>query len=158
MNTEKEVFLKRLEAVAYKKSMSFCYTCYVDAPTGWCATCGSDDLMRIVHGVACEYGITWIVEHLIKDSLTPVNVDESFEDSIRECYPETVQVGWLTLDVADTIKNEDPISWDLAKSEWIDSELDAETMISFDNGSTCYWTYEVEKFLDESEAELEAAG
>lgn len=158
MGSEKEVLLKRLEVVAYKRSVSFCCHCYIDAPSGTCAICTSDDLMKVIHGVGCDWGIFWVLEHLIKESLTPVNVDEFFEESIRDCYPETVQVGWLTLDVAETIKNEDPISWDIAKSEWIDAELEAETLISFDNGATYYWTYEVEKFLDESEAELEAAG
>jgi len=31
--------------------------------------------------VGVEYGITWIVEHLIEDNLTAINIDQTFEES-----------------------------------------------------------------------------
>lgn len=41
----------KLNQLAIKKSIPFCYGCYKDAPTGRCGCCGSDDLMRKISGV-----------------------------------------------------------------------------------------------------------
>lgn len=137
----------RLEELALKKTIAFCYLCYVEAPTGRCPMCGSDDLMRYLAGQGCEYGVEWVIECLIKDNLTPVNIEEVFEESVRECYPETTQVGWLTLDTIDTVKETDPISWDIAKSEWLASEEEDGQLVSFDGGTTYYWMNDVEDYL-----------
>ena len=150
--------MKRLEKIAFNKSVAFCYLCYRETPSGRCGICGSDDLMRLVRGVGCEYHLDWIVRHLIDNTLDPIDEDQCFEESVRECYPETTQVGWLTLNTVDTVKLADPISWDISRSEWLDGELSDETVITFDYGSTYFWTRDVEQYADNMEAEFEAAG
>ena len=52
-------------------------------------------VMREVPGVGVEYGFDWVAEHLVSESLTVVDVDKAFEESISESYPETVKIGWI---------------------------------------------------------------
>ena len=144
MNTEIQ---KQLHELALKKSKPFCYHCYKVARTGRCSTCSSDDLMRLLPEVGCEYGTEWIIEHILKEELTPVDLDEIFEDSVRSCYPETVQVGWMNLDTVQVMKDQDPISWEIAKNEWIDQESENESLVSFDNGASYYHLKDVEELL-----------
>lgn len=33
-------------------------------------------------------------------------------------YPETTKVGWMNLDTFSIMKDQDPVSWSCAKSEW----------------------------------------
>jgi len=140
--------MEQLSQIALKQSRPFCYSCYRSAPTGQCATCGSDDLMREVPGVGVEHGVGWIRDHLVETSLKPIDLDAAFEDSICELYAETVHVGWIEVDVATAIKELDPISWRIAKGEWVDQMLDDGSFMSFDNGSTCYRTHDVEQFIE----------
>lgn len=144
MQTE---ILEQLKTLALKKSIPFCYGCYKEAPTGRCVSCGSDDLMRLLPGVGCEWGTDWIVKQFIEDELTPVDTDEAFEESVSQCYPETVKVGWLELDTVRVLKEMDSVSWDMARSEWESNEADEGNLISFDNGGTYYWTSDVEGLL-----------
>lgn len=82
MNSElKEKLIK----LAFDRSQPFCYQCYQECPSGRCKTCGSDDLMRSVQGLGCEYGADWIIEYTLETELTPLDLEESFEQSIREC-------------------------------------------------------------------------
>lgn len=155
--TNIEIINKKLEQIALKTSTPFCYHCYVKAPSGICNKCFSDDLMRATpEGI--EYGVDWIIAQLVKDNISPINLEESFEDFCREIYPETVKVGWMELDTVQVMKDNDPISWNLSKSEWIDNEVQDEIAITFDNGSTYYWTYEVESFIEKFDQENEEAG
>ncbi|MBS1984880.1 MAG: hypothetical protein JST16_11985 [Bdellovibrionales bacterium] len=149
--TDTEELSSRLEKLAFAKSTPFCYSDYIPCPTGRCPKCASDDLMRFVGGIGVEYGTDWVVKHLLEEALEPVDVSAAFEDSVRECYPETTQVGWLTLDTVGTIKESDPVSWRCAESEWEDAEVSDGNIVSFDNGSTYYWTHEIESWLDEEE-------
>ena len=158
MNETKTDLVKRLEKIAYQESKPFCYGCYREAPTGRCIVCGSDDLMRLLPQVGCEYGTDWIVQHLVEENLSAVNLDEAFEESVSQCYPEEVKIGWITYDTVSALKELDPISWDLAKSEWIDQEVGDENIESFDNGSTYYSRSDIECYLDETEGELESTG
>lgn len=82
MNTELN---KKLIQLALNRSTPFCYGCYHKCPTGRCKECGSDDLMRLVHGVGCEYGTDWIIKHILETELDPVALEEQFEESIRQC-------------------------------------------------------------------------
>lgn len=77
-----------------------------------------------------------------------MDVDEVFEESIRGCYPETTQVGWMELDTVQIMKELDPISWNVAQSDWISSEESEGQITTFDNGSTYYATREVQAYLD----------
>ncbi len=148
---------KRLEAVAWKQSSPFCYGCYRKAPTGRCTTCFSDDLMRITENNGPEYGIEWVVEDIVKENLEAVDIDETFEESMSGCYPETTKIGWIDYDTVSAIKELDPISWDLAKSEWVDSEAQDEILFTLDNGSTYFRTSDLEDWLDVVEAGREVA-
>lgn len=58
MNSELQT---KLESLAFQKSIPFCYGCYTEAPTGRCNSCGSDDLIRLLPGIGCEYGTEWII-------------------------------------------------------------------------------------------------
>ncbi len=136
MNTEIKTIQDRLNEIALKESYPFCYGCYKRALSGKCTFCGSDDLMRELAGQGVEYGLEWVIHSLIRNNLTPVNLEEVFEESVRSCYPETVQVGWLQVDTVTCLKSYDPVSWSLAESEWVDSEVSDGILITFDNGST----------------------
>lgn len=135
MNNE---IYKQLTDLAFKKSKPFCYQCYKEAPTGVCSSCHSDDLMRLVDGVGCEYGTEWIVKHILETELEAIDMEEEFESHIRDCYPEETKVGWMTFDTVKLMKENDPISWDCAKSEWESQFVDDETFITFDNGSNYF--------------------
>lgn len=139
----------QLLKVAEEHSRPFCYSCYRTAPSGRCAACGSDDLMREVPGVGVEYGFDWVAEHLVSENLTTVDVDKTFEESISESYPETVKIGWIEYDVASAIKALDPVSWRLAQSEWIDNEVSDDVLMTFDNGSTYYRVRDVEQMIED---------
>lgn len=101
----------QLEKLAFKRSKPFCYSCYEEAPTGCCQHCGSDDLMRLMPEVGCEYGTDWIIEQILKTELIVANLEESFEQSIRDCYSETTKVAWCEFDTITLLKEQDPISW-----------------------------------------------
>jgi len=148
MNTEIQ---EKLEKMALKRSIPFCYGCYHEAPTGRCKTCGSDDLMLSMPGIGCEYGSDWVIKAILEAELTPFDLDKAFEDHIRECYPETTQVGWMNLDTVSTMKEIDPVSWNIAQSEWESFEADEETIISFDNGLTYYYTSDIETLLEDED-------
>src|SRR5690606_34207885 len=89
---------QKLEKLAFARTTPFCYGCYVKAPKGVCPECHSDDLCRHMDGVGCDWGTDWVIKHILEEELTPVDADETFEDSIRSCYPEETQVGWMTFD------------------------------------------------------------
>lgn len=145
MNTEIHEQLKQL---ALKRSIPFCYGCYQEAPSGCCKICGSDDLMRLIHGNGVEYGTDWIIKSILETELTIVNVVDAFEDSVRECYPEEITVGWMKLDAVSVMKEMDPISWNCAQSEWESQEAEEGNIISFDGGSTYYWPSELENLVN----------
>lgn len=146
MNTE---ILEQLEQIAFNKTIPFCYGCYTECPTGKCPLCGSDDLMRLLPGNGCEYGTNWVMKALLEENLTPANLEESFEQSISDCYSETTKVGWMELDTVSILKEMDPISWRCALSDYEGQEADEGNIITFDNGSTYYWRYDIENLIKE---------
>ena len=81
----KDEIQQKLEQIALNRSIPFCYGCYKEAPTGCCKTCGSDDLMRLLPEVGCEYGTSWIIKHILETELDAVDLEEAFEESVREC-------------------------------------------------------------------------
>lgn len=138
----------KLNELALKRSTPFCYSCYKAAPSGCCKTCGSDDLMRLVDGVGCEYGTDWIIKHILQEELTAIDTDEVFEESICQCYPEETTVGWMKFNTCELMKSQDPISWRIARDEYIDSLEQDEEIISFDGGENYYWMHGLENFLE----------
>lgn len=126
MNSELQQQLRNL---ALKRTIPFCYFCYQQAPSGVCKSCHSDDLMRLLPGHGCEYGLDWAITAILREELTRVDTEEAFEESVRSCYPEEVQVAWMSFDAVSVIKEMDPISWDLAMSEWLDQEMQDGTFV-----------------------------
>lgn len=147
MNSE---IKEQLEKLAYKRSKPFCYSCYEEAPTGCCANCGSDDLMRLVPEFGCEYGIDWVVKYILETELTAANIKEFFEQSIRDCYPETTKVGWCEFDTVTLLKEQDPIAWGCALSEYESNEESEGNIFSINGGANYYCMCEVEKLIEDN--------
>lgn len=139
---------KQLEELAYKRSIPFCYSDYIECPTGRCTKCGSDDLMRLVHGVGCEWGIDWVVQHILETELVPVDLAEAFEESVRQIYPETTKVGWMEFDTVTLMKENDPVGWRCALADYESEEASEGTILSFDNGSTYYNSQSIENLIE----------
>lgn len=139
---------KRLEQLAFAKSQPFCYHDYIQCPTGRCPKCGSDDLMRIVPEVGCDYGVEWVIKHLLETELSTADLEEAFEQSVRACYPEEMQVGWMTFDTVSVMKDQDPVGWRCALVEYESQEESDGTIISLDGGSTYYFRQDIESFLE----------
>lgn len=91
----------------------------------------------------------WVINHILEEELTSVDLEEAFEESIRQCYPEETTLGWAKFDTVELLKSQDPISWDCALSDYESQEESEGAIISFDNGSTYYSTNEVENLLDQ---------
>lgn len=138
---------KKLEQLAFDRTTPFCYGCYAKAPSGVCTSCGSDDLMRHFEGVGVEYGTAWVIEHILREELTPVDLDAEFEASMEGCYEDETQVGFIKVSTLWAIQQLDPTAWDMAKNEWIDAQAEDEEMLSFDNGNTFYRTSDIESLF-----------
>ncbi len=142
----------RLEKLAFMRSQAFCSGCYQVVTQSHCPTCGSDDFQRFLAGYGVDWGSDWIIRALLCDALTSVDVDAEFEQSLRDCYPETTKLAWIEVDTISALKEADPLSFEMAKSEWVDFETSDERIITFDNGTTYYFTHDIETFLDAHEA------
>ena len=145
----------RLQNIALKKTEPFCSSCYEKAPSGCCERCHSDDLMKSLEGVGVGWGCDWVIEHLIETNLTRAETRAAFEESVAECYPDPVKIGWISYDVPAAIRALDPVSWDLSHSEWIDQEVEDGILVTFDGGASYYWRGAVEDFINEMEIEIE---
>lgn len=140
----------RLLTVAQNRTNPFCYSCYERAPSGRCSNCGSDDLMVELTGVGVEYNFDWVIHHLLDEHVPVADIDSAFDDFVADCYSETVKIGWVEYDTATALKTLDPVSWRMARDEFIDCECEANTLCTFDNGTNYYWVSEVEKFVVEN--------
>lgn len=139
-----------LVKIAFNKTIPFCYNCYIEAPTGRCKECYSDDLMRLLPGYGCEYGTCWVIEALIKENLQPLDTEEVFTEMLESCYPETTKVGFLDLNTVSVMKDQDPIAFNIAEGEYIDSLLQDEQIVTFDDGGNYYWLSDLVKYIEES--------
>ncbi len=139
---------QKLHQLALKRSIPFCYGCYKEAPTRRCNSCGSDDLMRLVPEVGCEYGTDWIIRHILETELESANLEEMFEESVRQCYPEETKVGWMTFDTVTLMKEQDPIGWRCALGDYESQEESEGNIVSVDGGATYYSTQELSLLLD----------
>ena len=146
----KEELQTKLEKIALNKTIPFCYQCYKDAPSGICEFCHSDDLMRHLPGSGVEYGTDRVIREILQESLEAIDCEKVFEETMDDCYGTEVQIGWMTLNPVEVMKTQDPIAWDLAESEHTDSLEQDEQIISFDNGSTYYWTHDIEQFVEDN--------
>ena len=154
-NNEREKIMNQeiqnqLIKIAFKKSKPFCYSCYevVSTKTGHCVTCGSNDNMRFLEGVGVEYGCDWVVDHILKENLTAVDLSEAYEQFMAEVYPETTKVGYMEFDTVRLMKEMDPISWDCGQSDWESQEAADGEILTFDSGATYYRRQELEDFIE----------
>ena len=108
--------------------------------------------MRLKSGSGVEYGTDWVIEEIIAENLDPAEFDEMYESLIEDIYGETVKIGSMEYSTVDAIKNIDSITWRIGKDEYVSSLEEDEGIIIFDNGVSCYWTHEVESFIEEEEA------
>lgn len=92
-------------------------------------------------------GAGQVIKHILQEELTSADIDETFEESVRQCYPEEVTVGWITVDTVEVLKSQDPTSWRIARDEYIDELVAIEEIISYDDGITFYWLQQIEDFL-----------
>lgn len=143
-----EEIYEKLKTVAFNRTIPFCYSCYFEAPTGTCHHCGSDDLMRLLPGSGCEYGIAWVIKEILAEELTAVDMDQAFEEYVSECYPEQTTVGWLTLDIVSVLKEMDPVAWRCARSDWESAEESEGNLFTLDSGSTYYRTSDIEELIE----------
>ena len=145
MKTE---IMKKLEKIAEERTIPFCMSCYIKAPKGICPCCHSDDLARWMDGVGLDWGLDFAIKYIFEEELTPIDLDEVFEDSLRSCYPETTQVGWMNLDTIEVMKSQDPTSFRIARDDYIDSLVSDEQLVSFDKGSTYHWVHDLEQLIE----------
>lgn len=143
MNSERQ---QKLRNLALKRTIPFCYSCYRQSPSGVCNSCHSDDLMRLLPGHGCEYGLDWAIAAILREELTPVDTKEAFEDSMRSCYFEEVYVGWMSFDAVSVMKEMDPISWELAMSEWLHQELESDSLYTLEG--KYYFSSDIQMLLD----------
>jgi hypothetical protein len=146
-----------LTQIAISKSIPFCYGCYTRAPSGRCAKCHSDDLMFELPGIGVEYGTEWLLQEILREHVTSANTLEAFEQSVADCYPEPVKIGWIEYDTVSALKKLDPVSWNMAHGEWVDVEVSDANLITFDGGSNHYWVSEIEQFIEENAPTRESA-
>lgn len=80
--------------------------------------------------------------------MTAVDLDEEFEESVRQCYEQTTQIGWMNLDTISVMKSQDPISWSCAQSEWESMESEEGNIVSLDGGSIHYRLCDIENLVE----------
>ncbi len=101
--------------------------------------------MAHLPGVGVEYGLEWVVKSIVESECSAIDVSEWFDNYLREVYPDSVSIGWLNgIDPIMAMEQLDPIAFDIAKSEWLDQEVEEERLITLDNGSTYYAADELE--------------
>ena len=146
-----------LQKIALHHSKSFCINCDIEVLGNRCPKCYSDDLARLLPGIGVDWNLDFVIEHIINENLSQIDIEKEFEESIRSCYPEQISACWMELDAVDVAKSMDPISWKLAQNEYIDFEESEGNIISFDNGNSYFWTHDVEEFIESEESNLECS-
>ena len=106
--------------------------------------------------VGVEYGADWLLREYLRAHIDPAHTLEAFEQSVAECYPESVKIGWIEYDTVSALKELDPISWDIAHSEWIDREVSDGNLITVDNRSNYFWLSEIEQFIEDQSQQDES--
>ena len=148
--TDLEQINERLENAAYKITQKFCYGCYKVIDGDHCPTCGTDDFMRHLEGVGVEYGVDWVIDHLIETRLNPVDGDEYFADMLDECYPEIV-IGCCSFYPSQVMKELDPTAFNIGVTEYLDGMVEDGTL--YEHNGDYYNMDDLENMLDEIEYE-----
>lgn len=144
----KDQILEKLTQLAYAQSTPFCYMDYIKCPTGRCSVCGSDDLMLITNNDGPEYGVDWIIQRILNQEITPVDLEKTFEESHEDIYGEEINIAWCKFNPLEVVKQLDPISWKIAIDEWSNQMEEEEEFFTLDNGTTYYQSSEIENFLN----------
>ena len=137
-----------LEKIADKRTIPFCYLCYINAPQGRCVRCGTDDLMRHLPGVGVEYGYEWVIEHLLDqeaEDITPEQQEELFMEFITSCYNPETQVAFITVDTAWALKELDPVAFEIAMDDFFMEDANVEI------NNKLYNTRTIERWVAEQE-------
>ena len=116
---------EKLEKIADKRTIPFCYLCYIDAPQGRCARCGTDDLMRLLPGVGVEYGYEWVIEHLLRQEVEDISEEDQenlFMDYLDDCYNAETQVAFITVSTGWALKQLDPLAFETALHEYFSED------------------------------------
>ncbi|AYF43705.1 hypothetical protein BALOs_0694 [Halobacteriovorax sp. BALOs_7] len=132
----------KLKELAFERTIPFCYGCYIKCPSGVCKSCGTDDLMRHLEGVGVEYGTDWVIESIVEEELEAVDLEEIFSQMIEELYGEEIQIGFISKSTSLAIKELDPIAWNIARGEYIDSLIEDESIMEV--GCDYYWIHDLE--------------
>ena len=110
------------EELAYERTDRFCYACYKVVEADYCPGCHTDDFMRHLDGIGVEYGISWVIEHLIEDEGEQVDEEEEFAQMLDDCH-EPIEVFGSEYDPSHIWKELDPIAFEMAASEYMDSQV-----------------------------------
>lgn len=118
----------KLEQLAWEASRPFCYGDYItvvpnEKGEAICPQCGSDDLMREVENVGCDYGITWVMEHIVTTDGEHVDVEELYRDLLDECY-QPIKFGDLEYSPSQVLESVDRVAFRIGVSEYADSEVE----------------------------------
>ena len=116
---------EQLEKIADRRTIPFCYLCYRDAPSGRCVCCGTDDLMRHLPSVGVEYCYDWVIEHLLREEvpeITDEEQEEQYMEFLDSAYGDEVQIGFLTVNTGQAVKDLDPVAFRMAVSEYFSDE------------------------------------
>ena len=146
--TNAQIIHARLEEAAYAITDNFCYSCYKVVEGDHCPDCWTDDFMRHLSGVGVEYGTEWVIEHLLKTKLTPVDGEEMFEELLDECYPE-VKVGNCTFSPSRVMKELDPVCFNIGVQENLDSLVEDGQLYEY--GGDYYALDDIDTMLEELE-------
>ena len=138
--------MKKLKKVAIMKTVPFCYSCYIDCPNGICRICHSDDLMRKLEDIGVEYGIMWVINHLIEKNVEIFNIENAFQNHITSQYGQKVQIAFLNTDLIEAIKSVDEVAWEMEKKSFLgDLKLVGEV---YEIKNNYYLAESVEKFVN----------
>lgn len=140
---DKTQIIDQLTKLAYSRSTPFCYTDYIKCPMDKCPTCGSDDLMLISENDGPEYGTLWIIQNILREELTPIELEKAFEEVHEDLYDSEVEVAWCKFRPLEIVKQLDPISWTMAINEWASDMEEEDTFFTLDGGATYYRSDEV---------------
>ena len=143
---------EEIKEIAIQKSQPYCYQCSIIVNQKYCPSCNTDDLMRVVPGVGNEYGIEWVIEHLINTNLEPVDIDKEFHELLEELYqsPPKLCGAYVGQSQADILKDYDPAQYRQMLLDEIDGREKDGVIFTIDNGDTYFSTTDLIAFIDEN--------
>jgi len=152
MENINRIYAEEITEIAFQKSKPYCYQCSIIVNQKYCPSCNTDDLMRLVEGVGNEYGVEWIIEHLINTNLKPVDMETEFHELLEELYPEPPNLcgAWVGQSQADILKDYDPAQYRQMLLNEIDNREQDGVIFTIDNGGKYYSSTDLIEFIDEN--------